>query len=637
MNARDLLRVVRRGYAPPPRLTVSAFADREIIVTSGPLAGSHWQTAFTPYLAGIMDAFHEPGVEIVVVRASSQVGKTAAAVCVVAYHMAHDPSPILVVEPTVDPMAKDFAKNRLEPVIDASPALKERVSKKRAKESSNTTLSKSFRGGDIAVGGANSAASLAARSRRVLILDEVDRYPPELPGEGNTIAIAMKRTQAFGRRRRIMMLSSPTLVGAPIDAWFHRGDQRRYHVPCPRCQHMHPLEWKHVRFTERNADTAELVCPACSYGFGDAERLAILQHGAWRPGNPDRPEKRIVSFHLWEAYSPLSSLREIVASFLRARDAQKAGDRSEMHTWENTVLAEPVEPDAGEGVDANRLLLRREPYGSGIEAPDGVCAITVGIDTQDDRLEGLVVGWGPGEESWLLDRWTLPGDTSTAAPWAMLDEALANVYQHARETSLMIHAACIDSAGHRTTMVYDYAARHAARRVFATIGRDGQRPITSSPSPRRWGRGERQVPLYTIGVDTAKALLMGRLQLSEAGPGFVHIPLAEWADEELTLQLTSEVLVTRFEKGARKEFWRKIRPRNEALDCYVMAYAAMKLLNAQLDRWAERLRGLPLRGTAPTPRMAETPGPTSASARPPAPQRRRYSSYLQRNSGGEGW
>src|SRR3954469_16957574 len=107
---------VRAGFAPPPELTVSEFSDEHIIVTSGPLAGTRWQTSFAPYQRGILDVFQEPGVEIAVVMGSSQWGKTACAVNVVAYHIAHDPCPILVVEPTVDPMAKDFGRNRLEPV-----------------------------------------------------------------------------------------------------------------------------------------------------------------------------------------------------------------------------------------------------------------------------------------------------------------------------------------------------------------------------------------------------------------------------------------------------------------------------------------------------------------------------------------
>lgn len=602
---------VRNGFAPPPELSVSEFSDDELIVTTGPLSGTHWQTDFAPYQRGILDVFDEPGVEIAVIMGSSQWGKTACAVNVIAYHIAHDPCPILKVAPTEDPMAKDFSRNRLEPVIEASPALSAVVSKRRSRNSANTTLLKTFRGGAIAIGGANSAASLAARPVRLLILDEIDRYPPELPGEGSTIAIAIKRTQTYGRRRRIMMFSSPTIIDGAIHAWHGRGDRRQFHVPCPDCGAMNPYEWKNIRWendSEGNPDssTALIHCPDCDHGMNDAERIAQLQFGTWvaEPGRELRIDKSIVSFHVWEAYSPMSSLSRIVSAFLQARKNQKQGDNREMHTWQNTTLGEPVEPDPGDGVESDILLVRRENYGDGIAVPEAACLVTMGVDTQDDRLELLVIAWGPGEESWIIDRDTLPGDTSQPGPWEMLDEVLGMEYLHATGQRLPISGTCIDSAGHRTTMVYDYAMRQAARRVYATIGRDGDRPIVSSPSPRRWGQNKRKVPLYTIGVDSAKSLLMSRLVLTEHGPGYVHLPLADWADAELAAQLTSEVLVTRWHRGVPRRMWKKRRPRNEMLDCAVLNIAALRLLHPDLDLIHERLTD-PEAGTpsSPAPEM----------------------------------
>lgn len=598
----------RDSFAPPPALTVSEFADQHIIVTSGPLAGTRWQTAFAPYQRGILDAFHEEGVQTVVVMGSSQWGKTACAVNVVAYHIARDPCPILVVEPTVDPMAKDFARNRLEPIIAATPILKQTVSKKRSKDASNTTLAKTFRGGSISIGGANSAASLAARTVRLLVLDEVDRWPPELPGEGSTIAIALKRTQAYGRRKRILMLSSPTLEGGPIHSWFQRGDQRRFHVPCPACSTMHPFEWRQVRWTAQDPLTARLHCPACDHPINDAERVAILTGGAWRPDKPDRRDKSLISFHLWEAYSPLSSLSEIVGGFLAARERQKAGDRSEMHTWQNTTLGEPVALDDGEGVEPSGLLLRRETWPSGVDVPAGACCLTMGVDVQDARLEALVIGWGPGDESWIVDRHDLPGDTSQPEPWRQLDALLDLQYQHESGQKLMIQATCIDSAGHRTTLVYDWAAAKAARGVYAIIGRDGQRPILSSPSRKTWGSYGREVDLYTIGVDAAKALIVSRLRLTEKGPGFIHLPHTDWCDEELIAQLASEKLVTKWHKGIPVQVWKPTRARNEGLDMFVYAIGALRRLNPNLPAILDNLRRL-----GPS---ASTPAPIRPSQRP---------------------
>lgn len=613
-RVRASLKRVKSNYAPPPLLKVSEFAEREIVLTSGPLAGTRWRNSFAPYQVGIMDGFHEDGVEIVVVMGSSQWGKTSIAVNVVGYHIKHEPCTILIVEPTVDPMATDFSTNRLEPVIEASPALQACFNKKKSKDAQNTKLNKRFRGGSLALAGANSAASLAARPTRLLILDEVDRYPLELPGEGNTIAIAMKRTTTFRRRKRILMLSSPTTEGAPIHDWYERGDQRKYYVPCPECGVMHPFEWANVRWENDDPLTARMHCPACDHPIDDAARVAILARGEWRATKPIRREKRIISFHMWEAYSPLAALSEIVANFLTANKKKKAGDRSELHTWQNTTLGEPVEVDEGEGVESNTLTARRELVAPDVDVPYGACCLTMGVDVQDDRLELIVVGWGPGEESWIVDRDTLPGDTSQPGPWAQLDEVLDAPYRHAGGVMLHIQATCIDSGGHRTTMVYDYAEKKSARRVYAIIGRDGQRPIVSSPSPKRWGRNQRQVPLYTIGVDAAKGLLVDRLKLTVKGPGYIHLPHTDWCDDEFAAQLTSEKLVRRMKRGERVQVWKKTRPRNEALDCWVYATAAMRLLNPRLQVMAAQLQATSA-PPPPTPGQPVAAGPTARRPR----------------------
>ena len=619
----DVMRNVRARWAPQTRLKVSEFSDAEIVVATGPLAGTRWQTDFAPYQRGILDAVHE-GAQFIVVMGSSQWGKTACAVNIVSYHIAHDPCGIMVVEPTETPMAKDFAKNRLDPTIRSSPALQRAVDKRRQPDASNTTLMKTFRGGFLVLAGANSAASLAARAVRVLVLDEVDRYERTLGEEGDTIEIAIKRTNTFKDRKRVIMLSSPTMVDAPIDAWFKRGDRRRYWVPCPSCATMHPLMWGQVRWEHDDPTTARLHCPACDHPIDEAERVAILARGEWRADerDPDEPprDSTVISFHLWEAYSPLSSLAEIVRSFLRARQFQRMGDPGPMHTWQNTTLGEPVEPDLGEGVEPVGLLLRRESFGSDdVDLPQGVCCLTMGVDTQDDRLEAVVVGWGVDEESWIVDRQTFPGDTSQPDPWRALEqELLSHEYRHASGRRMGIRATAIDTAGHRTSTVYHYAALWAARRVYAIIGRGGQQSIVSSPSPRRYGQGERHVGLYTVGVDAAKALLISRLQLTDKGvgaalPGYIHLPASPWCDEEFVAQLTSERLKSGFERGQKFERWVKIRPRNEALDCYVYALAAFYQQQPDPKRRLDWLRLL-------AAELKTDPSTTPPPAPPPAPR-----------------
>jgi phage terminase large subunit GpA-like protein len=60
-------------------------------------------------------------------------------------------------------------------------------------------------------------------------------------------------------------------------------------------------------------------------------------------------------------------------------------------------------------------------------------------------------------------------------------------------------------------------------------------------------------------------------------------------DDEYFRQLTADQIVTRFSKGYRKREWKKIRARNEALDCRVYALAAYALLNANINQIANRI------------------------------------------------
>jgi phage terminase large subunit GpA-like protein len=601
---------------------VSQFADAEIMVTSGDLENTRWQTDYAPYQRGIMDAFHERGVQVVVVMGSSQWGKSSCAINVICYHVKHDPCHILNVQPTIE-MAEEFSKTRLSRTFEASPALAAIIGKPRARDASNTVRGKHFPGGSLALAGANSAASLAARSVRLLVLDEVDRYPVELPGEGDPIAVAIKRTTAYKRRRRILMVSSPTMETAPIHGWFKRGDQRHYQVPCPSCGVLFAYRWQHIRWTDDDPQTARIHCPTCDHGLDEVQRVAVLRHGQWVAEHPHRRDQSIVSFHMWEAYSPLSSLAKIVSDFLHARADQKRDDDRAMHSWINTCLGEPLKPVGGERVETHTLAGKREAYAAPV--PAGACLLTMAVDVQDDRLEVLVMGWGPGQESWFIDHQRLDGDTSQEDVWSALEDMLDVTYQHESGAMLAPQATCIDSAGHRTTQVYNFVAAHPARRLHAIIGRDGKRVLVGPPSPRRWGKDRRKVNLYTVGVDTAKSTWMRRLKSTVVGPGAVHFPMADWCDDEFFEQLTAEQLVVRYVRGVRLESWQKIRARNEVLDLAVYSLAALELVRPRPDfaKLAARLAdgAQPSRPIAPKPPAPTRPDSAPTPKQPWIPRR----------------
>ena len=95
-------------------LTVSEWADhyRRLSAESAAEPGQ-WNTDRAPYQRAIMDAVNDPMCEHIIVMSSAQVGKTEILLNIIGYYIDYDPAPILVVQPTVKPMAEDFSKDRI--------------------------------------------------------------------------------------------------------------------------------------------------------------------------------------------------------------------------------------------------------------------------------------------------------------------------------------------------------------------------------------------------------------------------------------------------------------------------------------------------------------------------------------------
>lgn len=598
--ARVERRVLRERLRPPPDLTVSGWADSyRILSREASAEPGRWATDRAPYQRGIMDAFSEPGIDTVVVMSAAQVGKTDILLNVIGYHVDQDPSPILVLQPTVE-MGHAFSKDRLAPMMRDTPRLASRVAPVKSRDSGNTILHKKFLGGHITIAGANSAASLASRPIRLFLADEVDRFPPSAGSEGDPVALGTKRTATFWNRR-IGLVSTPTTRGASrIEEAYLEGDQRRFHVPCPGCNTYQVLRWANVKWEGSDPATARYACEGCAELLDESAKLPMLLAGEWRAEHPGRP---VASFHLSALYSPWTTWEDGVREFLAAK-----GNPERLRVWVNTYLGETWEED-GERIDSDALLLRRETYAA--EVPAGAAILTAAVDVQGDRLELLIKGWGRGEESWLIDWTQLWGDPGAPEVWAALEAALfARSWTHASGATLTVSAVGVDSGGHHTEAVYRWVRKHRVRRVFALKGVGGEgRPLVGRASrANKWG-----VKLLPIGVDTAKDAIYARLRIAEAGPGFMHFP--DWADPEYFAQLTAEKVVTRFHSGRPRRTYAKTRPRNEALDLEVYALAALIAMGPGV---VNNLGNLVDQLTATKPKQEEQP---AAALSPRLPRR----------------
>ena len=580
---------------PPPDLTISDWADQNRRLSSEASAEpGQWRTSRAEYQRGIMDAISDPAAETVVIMSSSQIGKSESILNMVGYHIDHDPAPIMVVMPT-ERDAETWSKDRFSPMARDTPCLQGKIADPRSRDGNNKILHKRFPGGHLTIVGANAPSGLASRPIRLLLCDEVDRYPFSAGAEGDPVNLARKRTVTFWNRK-IVLVSTPTNKGASrIEAAFEESDQRRFWVPCPACGAEQLLTWGQVRW-DKAADgnhlpeTARYHCAECDAAWKDETRWSAISKGRWIA---DQPFAGTAGFHLNEIYSPWVRLAAMAKTFLSAR----AGGDEMMKTFINTSLGETW-MESGEAPDWQRLQGLKEDWRAGT-VPAGGLFLTAGADVQKDRIEVDVWAWGRGLQSWLIDHIVIEGGPGEQACWRQLSELLGRTWLHASGTPMTIARLAIDT-GYETAAVYAWARQVGFGQVAPVKGLEGfnrASPVTgptfvdATIGGKRLRRGAR---LWSVATSTFKAETYRLLRLDppDARPidgaafpaGFVHLP--GWVDAEWLKQLTAEQLVTvKNKRGFAKLEWQKLRERNEALDCRVYARAAAWILGA--DRWSE--------------------------------------------------
>lgn len=555
---------------PRPRLTVSQWADQYRVVPAGTSPEpDRWRTSRVPYLREIMDAVSDPAVERVVVMAGSQLGKSEFLLNVIGYYADADPSPILLVQPTED-ASRSFAKERVEKMFRATPVLRGKLADS-LRDKENTILLKLFPGGMLACAWATSSVALASRPIRVVLLDEVDRYPSSVGNDGNPVEQAIQRTANF-RNRKIIAVSTPTVDGLSEIVRMHdETDQRRLWLPCPRCGAFQVLEWSGLIFRDAakrpTLDDIYYLCQHCKGRIEERERPEMLAACRWEPTHPGRPRR---GYHLSALYSPWVRWRELAEQWIKVHEER---DRRGQQEFLNLRLGEPW-VEGGDEIHPDALDGNREPYEA--EVPDGVLLLVAGVDVQSNRFEVEIVGWGVGKESWGIAYQVVSGDTSIPETWGRLDALLARSWAREDGSALGLWCTCVDS-GHRTSDVYEFCRARLARNVFAVKGRSGAGlPIAGKPSMSN----QLRIPLYPVGVDTAKDALSSRLALRDVGPGYCHFPnvTSTGYDAEYFKGLCSEKRKVKFRGGRRIQEWVQVRARNEPLDCRVYATAAMELL-----------------------------------------------------------
>ncbi len=589
-NIKEIEASVARGLtslASPAPQRLSEWADENFYLSAeSSYTEGRWETL--PFQKAIMDCISNDDIRELVFKKSARVGYTKMIMAAMGYFAEHKKRNQAVWQP-VDDDADEFVKTEIEPMIRDIPVLKKIFPSYEKKSKHNTLSLKVFTGSSLHIRGGKAAKNYRRLSVDVAYLDEVAGFDSDIEKEGDPYTLSAKRIEGSTFPKHISG-STPKLAGSLLDKAVENCEMVfDFYVPCPHCGERIKLVWgakdsqEGFKWLDNNPETAAYLCGECASLFTQDEYLQIYDQGRYQTEDGDYidddgffrnevdeiiPTPLSVAFQLWTAYSPMNSWARIVKEFLDTK-----GEPTKLKTFVNTTLGESWEEDEAEKLPSDQLYGRREHYDA--EVPNDVQVLTAAVDTQDDRFEIQVDGWGEGEERWGVDYIRLYGDPSRRNIWDKLAKQLRKTYSKASGEIMDIRLACQDHGGHYSDEVNQFSKRMGVRFLIPIHGSSTYgKPIATFPRKRN----KKGVYLTEIGTDTVKDLMFYRLQIMEPGPAYWHFPVSDAFDNEYFKQLTAEERVVKWVKGKKTFYWDAKKRRNEPWDNSGYNLAAIRIL-----------------------------------------------------------
>ncbi|EFN5650358.1 TPA: phage terminase large subunit family protein [Escherichia coli] len=582
----------------PVPLTTVQWADQHYYLPKeSSYTPGQWETL--PFQVAIMNSMGNDRIRTVNLIKSARVGYTKMLLGVEAYFIEHKSRNSLLFQPT-DSAAEDFMKSHVEPTIRDVPVLLELAPWFGRKHRDNTLTLKRFSSGVgfWCLGGA-AAKNYREKSVDVVCYDELSSFEPDVEKEGSPTLLGDKRIEGSVWPKSIRG-STPKIKGfCQIEKAANESAHfMRFYVPCPHCGEAQYLKFGDdattfgLKWEKGKPETVYYLCEHNGCAIRQSEldqtdgRWICDNTGMWTrdgltfysAGDEEIPPPRSISYHIWTAYSPFTTWVQIVYDWL---DALK--DPNGVKTFINTTLGEPYEEAVAEKLSFELLLEKVCHYDA--QVPLRVVYLTAGIDSQKNRYEIYVWGWAPGEEAFLIDKQIIMGRPEDEDTLKRVDAVIRKKYRHADGTEISISRVCWDTGGIDQDIVYQRSRKHGTFFVLPIKGASVYgKPVITMPKKRN----QRGVFLCEVGSDTVKEMLYARFALpvvsaSQVAPYTFRFPDNPdiFSDVEAK-QLVAEELVEKVVNGRVKLQWDARKRRNEALDCLVYAYAALRI---SVQRW----------------------------------------------------
>lgn len=425
---------------PARRISVSEFAQEEMVIEAPGGRVGNWSPDITPYMVRPMDMLKSREHEAVIFLGSARTGKTISLIDAwIAHTVVCDPGDFLAVQMT-ETLAKTYSKTRLARLQENSPALAEQI---RSGTHDDNVLDKFYKSGMHLVLGWPSPAQFASRDFKYVAITDYDRIPQVIGRDGSPFATATKRTETYMSGGMALAESSPgfdvedddeNAKLAPhelppargITALFNRGTREVFYFQCVSCKGWYIPDfpsafwWPDSSDIEECANGAKFVCRHCgSFDDADTGRRDELNHaGRWcgegqilnddgvLEGKPR--ESNLASFRLPGGAAAFQSPTSMVRKYLQALgDYTKTGDEEPLRSFFGQDAGLPYRRKRKmRRRSADELRNRSEKYGLRM-VPEQVRFLMAMIDVQKNKFAVNVVGHGENFQRWILDRFDI--------------------------------------------------------------------------------------------------------------------------------------------------------------------------------------------------------------------------------------
>lgn len=409
----------------------------------------------TPYLREIIDSLspYHPA-KIVAIMKGSQIGFTEGVlVNGICWMIANDPGNCLSLSKD-DRLSEEMVTGRLDQAIQScgiQHLIRPNVLRKRNSRTGDTSKSKEYAGGNIYFGGLNSVGKFSnQRTLTKAFLDDWDNAPISDKVEGNLFDILQHRFKTAKNIMKQYYISTPHTKPSNIEHVYLKGDQRKWHLPCPKCGSFIEIIWHKMRdnnpigvYFEKDSagklieDSVGYVCQECGGFFKEKHKYEMNLNGIWKP-TAEPSEPGFYSYHITSLISPPHAFgwTDYARTWLDIFD-EGTEKRSKLKVFLNQTLGQPWEERKVE-ISAQRLSRNTREYEIGVvpnltSKEDGngeiiliTCACDLNGNIDDARLDYDVWGHAENGSTYSIDQ----GSIGTYQPKSDPDKRELMSYKH---------------------------------------------------------------------------------------------------------------------------------------------------------------------------------------------------------------